>query len=184
MIGDNDQIVIDDGDSASISNWVEERQPDPSIFDKIKSFFKGGPKTNDIAKDAETAAGMDGLQQLNLSPIAQHYHPDRSLIYDQVRTTRETNLTVAVEQVSIFLTTDGTVITFFQVLHWMIMINYSNLGERLRNLLLKGFPRRVLFFGHRKTLRYYSKVSSMPLLIYHSQSLQHIKNSLLIWYVN
>jgi hypothetical protein len=37
------------------------------------------------------------------------------LIYKNVKSTRESSLTVAVEQVSIFLTSDGTVLTFFQV---------------------------------------------------------------------
>lgn len=68
-----------------------------------------------MVRDAETAAGMDGPQKLRVSPIAQHYHPDRKLVHDQIQGMRETNLTVAVEQVSIFLTSDGTVITFFQV---------------------------------------------------------------------
>jgi hypothetical protein len=116
LIGDNDQIIIDDNvDSTSILSAAEQRTPDLSILGKIKSFFHRNSEMDDIVRDAERAAGMDGLATLKISRIAQHYHPDRRLIYDQVKSTRETDLTVAVEQVSIFLTNDGTVITFFQV---------------------------------------------------------------------
>jgi Mg2+ and Co2+ transporter CorA len=115
LIGDDDKIVIDDDDENSLESWVEDRPPDPTFWSKVKSFFQGGSKTEDMVRDAETAAGMDQPQQLHVTPIAQHVHPDRRLVHDQVKTTRESCLTVAVEQVSIFLTADGTVITFFQV---------------------------------------------------------------------
>jgi hypothetical protein len=115
LIGDNNQIVVNDDYANSTSDWVEQRAPDLSMFAKLKSFFKGGNKTNDVVRDPETATGMDIPQKLNETLIAQHYHPDRRLIYKQVNSTRKANLTVAVEQVSIFLTNDGTLITFFQV---------------------------------------------------------------------
>src|SRR5438552_2075268 len=115
LIGDEDQIVVNDNDSKSMSSWVEEKIPNSSLFGKFKSLFKGGNETDNKLKDAETAAGIEQPQQLDFMPIAQHYYPDRSLIYNQVKSMRETNLIVAVEQLSIFLTSDGTVITFFQV---------------------------------------------------------------------
>jgi hypothetical protein len=117
LIGDDNNIVIDDDDTGSMLSWVSEPTPSaPTLTSKIKEFFKGGSsKPDDMVRDAETAAGMDGPQKLRVSPIAQHYHPDRKLVHDQIQGMRETNLTVAVEQVSIFLTSDGTVITFFQV---------------------------------------------------------------------
>jgi hypothetical protein len=118
LIGDDDQIVVnedDNEDTDSLTNWLEEPAPVPSTWDKIKSFFSKQAKQDDMVRDAETAAGIDNPQRLTSMPIAQHYHPDRSLIYKNVKSTRESNLTVAVEQVSIFLTNDGTVITFFQV---------------------------------------------------------------------
>ena len=68
-----------------------------------------------MVRDAETAAGIDEPQTLRATPIAQHSHPDRAMIYKEVKSTRMATLTVAVEQVSIFLTADGTVLTFFQV---------------------------------------------------------------------
>jgi hypothetical protein len=115
LIGDNNQIVVNDDDANSISEWVEQITPDLSTFAKLKSFFKGGNKTDDVVRGPETAAGMDIPQKLNETLIAQHYHPDRRLVYKQINSTRKANLTVAVEQVSIFLTNDGTLITFFQV---------------------------------------------------------------------
>jgi|SRR5271154_5506349 len=116
LIGDNDEIVVDDeDDSHSIGSWVEQSVPDTSTWGKIKSFLSRSNKTDEMVKDAETAAGMDEPQTLRSTPIAQHSHPDRAMIYDKVKSTRMSTLTVAVEQVSIFLTADGTVITFFQV---------------------------------------------------------------------
>lgn len=96
-------------------SWVEDQRTDTSFWSKLKDLLKGNSKNEAMLRDAETAAGMDQPQKLSVSPIAQHYHPDRSLIHDQIKSMRETSLTVAVEQVSIFLTSDGTVITFFQV---------------------------------------------------------------------
>ena len=182
LIGDDNQIVIDDEDTPSTSIWGEEMTTDPSFFGKLKAWFKGN-KTDDMVRDAETAAGMDETQLLNITPIAQHCHPDRKYIYDQVKSTRDTSLTVAVEQVSIFLTNDGTVITFFQVIQIMHLVDFSNLVELLKNLLLNDLLRRPQFFGRLKTRRYCYRVLSMLLLIYHSQSQQHIKSSSPIWYV-
>jgi hypothetical protein len=68
-----------------------------------------------MVRDAETAAGMDEPQHLQSSPIAQHVHPDLQLVHREAQATRDSNLTVAVEQVSIFLMNDGTLISFFQV---------------------------------------------------------------------
>jgi hypothetical protein len=116
LIGDDDNIVVDDDDSASMLSWVTETAPPPpTMFSKLVEFFKGGTRHDDMVRDAETAAGMDEQQKLKVTPIAQHYHPDRKLIHDEIKSMRQSNLTVAVEQVSIFLTSDGTVITFFQV---------------------------------------------------------------------
>jgi len=113
LIGEDDQIVIDDEDCTSISSGVEEGTTDPSFFKKFRAWFKNY-KTDDMARDAETSAGTDKFETLRVTPIAQHYHPDRKYIYDRIKSTQNTNLTVAVEQVSIFLTSEGTVITFFQ----------------------------------------------------------------------
>jgi Mg2+ and Co2+ transporter CorA len=119
LIGDDDQIVVTDEDNeseqGSTADWIERRSPQPSRLGQIKSFFSKKAKQHDLLRDAETAAGIDETHNLPVTPIAQHYYPDRNLIYNQVKSTRQSNLTVAVEQVSIFLTNDGTVITFFQV---------------------------------------------------------------------
>jgi hypothetical protein len=116
LIGDDNNIVVDDDDSASTLSWVSEAtSPSPTLLSKLMEFFKGSSKHDDMVRDAETAAGMDEPAKLRVTPIAQHYHPDRKLIHDQIKSMRQSNLTVAVEQVSIFLTSDGTVITFFQV---------------------------------------------------------------------
>jgi hypothetical protein len=121
LIGDDEHIIVDDNDSDSIRSWVSERpSPRPTtFFGKLKDLLNGHRvKEEDMVRDAETAAGMDEPQHLQSSPIAQHYHPDRDLIYNHAKAMRDSNLTVAVEQVSIFLTNDGTVITFFQVLYF------------------------------------------------------------------
>jgi len=182
LIANDDQIVVDDEDTPSISSWVEERTPEPSFFGNLKAWFKDS-RADDLVRDAETAAGIDEPQRLNVTPIAQHHHPDRKYISEQVNSTRDANLTVAVEQVSIFLTSDGTVITFFQVIQIVHLVDFSNLVELLKNPLLNDFRRRLRFFAHLKTRRYCYTVLSMPLSIYHSQLQQHIKNSSPIWYV-
>ncbi len=175
LIGDDDQIVIDDESSPSISSLGDERTSDASFFGKFKAWFKGN-KADGMVQDAETAAGMDKPETLHVTPIAQHYHPDRKYIYDQVKSTRGTNLTVAAEQVSIFLTNDGTVITFFQVFLVTFQVDFSNLVELLRSLSLIDFLRRRRFFERLRTRRYCYRVLSMPSSTYHSRSQQHIKN--------
>jgi hypothetical protein len=148
LIGEDDQIVVnedDDEDTDSLTNWLEEPAPVPSTWDKIKSYFSKQARQDDMVRDAETAAGIDNPQRLTSMPIAQHYHPDRSLIYKNVKSMRESNLTVAVEQVSIFLTNDGTVITFFQVYHRRGYSDGSNLDGLLKGLLSIGFQTRVRF---------------------------------------
>ena len=117
LIGENDEIVVDD-DTGSNSGWAEEEdEKNPSFWAKTKSFFMGKKNNSEqIVRDAETVAGMDEAQTINIPPIAQHYHPDRKIIYDGYKDSRDISLSVAVEQVSIFLIGDGTVITFFQVL--------------------------------------------------------------------
>jgi hypothetical protein len=111
--------VVDDEDADSIPSWVEERIPNPSLWSRLKVFFMGGNSNVDnLARAAEAAAGLDESQEFNVTPMAQLYYPDRKLIYDGVKSTREASLTVTVEQVSIFLMDDGTVITFFQVRFW------------------------------------------------------------------
>jgi hypothetical protein len=97
-------------------SWIEDQRPtETSFWSKLRDLLKGTSQNDALLRDAETAAGVDQPQKLSVAPIAQHYHPDRTLIHDQINSMRSSNLTVAVEQVSIFLTNDGTVITFFQV---------------------------------------------------------------------
>jgi hypothetical protein len=138
LIGDNDEIVVDDEDDAhSIGSWVEQSAPDMSTWGKIKSFLSRSNKTDEMVKDAETAAGMDEPQTLRSTPIAQHSHPDRAMIYDQVKSTRMSTLTVAVEQVSIFLTADGTVITFFQVYFSQSNFNQKQSGNAIERPIIQ-----------------------------------------------
>jgi len=138
LIGDNDEIVVDDEDDAhSIGSWVEQTAPDMSTWGKIKSFLSRSNKTDEMVKDAETAAGMDEPQTLRSTPIAQHSHPDRAMIYDQVKSTRMSTLTVAVEQVSIFLTADGTVITFFQVYFSQSNFNQKQSGNAIERPIIQ-----------------------------------------------
>jgi hypothetical protein len=107
LVGDDNQIVIyNEGSTEDLA----QKRPHKSLSSQFKEIFK---HKNEGA-DTESSVGLGEPE--GLIPIAQHYNPDRSLIYDQVKSSRESNLTVAVEQVSIFLIHDGTVITFFQVL--------------------------------------------------------------------
>jgi hypothetical protein len=148
LIGDDDQIVVnedDNEDTDSLNNWLEEPEATPSTWDKIKHYFSKKAKQDDMVRDAETAAGIDNPQRLSNMPIAQHYHPDRSLIYKNVKSTRQSNLTVAVEQVSIFLTNDGTVITFFQVCHRRNYFDRSNLDGPLKGLFSTGLRTTLPF---------------------------------------
>jgi hypothetical protein len=116
LVGEDDEIVLDD-DASSLSGWVEEpHEEEPSLWAKTKSFFTGKKNdTEQVVRDAETVAGMDEPQTFRVSPIARHHHPDRRIIHDGYKNTRDLSLSVAVEQVSIFLIGDGTLITFFQV---------------------------------------------------------------------
>jgi hypothetical protein len=119
LIGDDDHIIADDGDSESIRSWVAPESPSPgptTVYGKLRELFnRRSKKQEDMVRDAETAAGMDEPQHLQSSPIAQHVHPDLELVHKEAYATRDSNLTVAVEQVSIFLMNDGTLISFFQV---------------------------------------------------------------------
>src|SRR5215471_691380 len=111
---DDDQAVIDDADSVSLTSQPEQQRPN-TFVSQVTGLFRRRSKPKYFPKDSETASDFDECQRQNSIPIAQHYNPDRSLIYDQVKSSRESNFTVGVEQVSLFLTGDGTVISFFQV---------------------------------------------------------------------
>src|SRR5271169_4669751 len=100
--GHRDQIVYD-GDSRA---QEDEDPPSPSY----RRWFS---RSKD--KDAERMEAFDLSRRGSIS-VSQHYNPDRNLIRDEIsKSSKESNLTVIVEQVSIFLTRDGTVISFFQV---------------------------------------------------------------------
>ena len=75
----------------------------------------GKHKTVDDIEAQNDEYGLPKLERWESLPIAQHYNPERSLIHEVSRPAN-LNLTVAVEQVSMFLTVDRTLITFFQVL--------------------------------------------------------------------
>src|SRR5579871_6329264 len=110
LIDDDERHVIDE-EILSLKN-IQKDGPYRKTLSKIKALFKRESKSRKA--DNEADANSDELERIDSIPIAQHYNPDRSLIYEEVRSSRESNFTVVVEQVSIFLTTDGTVITVFQ----------------------------------------------------------------------
>jgi len=116
-VTEDDEIVMDDEETASTRSWPRmESKANTSVYGKIREFFTHSKKDSELVRDAETVAGMEAPQQLRVTPLAQHQSADRKFIHDEVKSRmRDNNLTVAVEQVSIFLTNDGTVITFFQV---------------------------------------------------------------------
>ena len=97
--GDCYQIVYD-GDSPA-----HKKEGSMGWFSR----FKG--------KEVARMEGLDDFPRRGSISVVQHNNPDRNLIYDQIsKSSKQSNLTVVVEQVSIFLTRDGTVISFFQVL--------------------------------------------------------------------
>jgi len=118
LIGEDDRIVTDD-DASSYAEPPSPRESFPSpraFFPKFDGLFRKHHDSNEGVQDAETATGFDDVKGRRLSlPIAQHYNPDRTLIYDNIKSSREGSLSVAMEQVSIFMINDGTIITFFQV---------------------------------------------------------------------
>lgn len=107
LIGEDDRIVTDD-DASSITDLASPSNG--SVF--RKRIFKTRRDSKEGVLDPENEAGFGRRSSL---AIAQHYNPDRTLIYDHVNSSREGSLTVAMEQVSVFLINDGTVISFFQV---------------------------------------------------------------------
>jgi len=111
LVGDNDQIVVDDDEMASIRR--QKIYDDEGILTKIKKVLS--LEKHEKANDIEAQHDDLRLEWSETIPIAQHYNPDRNLIYEQIKSSRPLNLTVAVEQVSMFLTGDRTLITFFQV---------------------------------------------------------------------
>ena len=117
LIGDDSQIVVDDKDTTSKQkNDVEgSLLSGDTVVSRLKRLFTKRHKPHDSFDNTDTLASNDKLERVSSLPIAQHYNPDRKLIYENVRSSRESALTVAMEQVSIFLTSDGTVISFFQV---------------------------------------------------------------------
>ena len=110
LIDDDERHVIAE-EILSLKN-IQKDGPYRKVLTKIKALFKR--KSQSRKADNEADANSVELEKVDSIPIAQHYNPDRSLIYEEVRSSRESNFTVVVEQVSIFLTTDGTVITVFQ----------------------------------------------------------------------
>jgi len=113
LVGDDDRIVIDGDDIASIRR--ERIHETESLLTKArKAVGLGGRKSPDDV-EAQNPHDYLKLPRRESIPIAQHCNPDRNLIYEEVNNSRSSNLTVAVEQVSMFLTGDRTLITFFQV---------------------------------------------------------------------
>jgi hypothetical protein len=106
LTDDNSQIMIYDENSRQ--DHMQERS-----HKLLSSRFKELFKHKSEGTDSESASDLNKPKYL--TPFAQHYNPDRSLINDGMKSSRESNLTVAVEQVSIFLVHDGTLLTFFQV---------------------------------------------------------------------
>jgi len=116
LIGDDHRIVTDGGDSASIHgpNAHHNREHGESLWSRFKALFRRHKKKA-APTDDEYAVASDDDDEVIKTPMSIAHNPDRNLIYEEVKGSRESNLTVAVEQVSIFLTENGTVITFFQV---------------------------------------------------------------------
>ena len=69
------------------------------------------------AEEAYAAAGDLGPSATNvgIGSADQYFYRNKQLVYDAHQRLRTSNLSIAVEQVSMFLTLDGTLITFFQV---------------------------------------------------------------------
>jgi hypothetical protein len=113
----DDQIVLDDADSEASdgsSDQDDEISHTRSLFQKLKSLFHR-ERPEDVVEDAEIAAGIDDPQTLERRPISLHRHIDRAIVHSRIQKTRPTTpLVVGVEQVSLFITNDGTLITFFQ----------------------------------------------------------------------
>ena len=116
LVGDDDKIVTDDDDIASVRR--ERSRDNESAWTKIKKSIGLGQRkaVDDVEAQRHRREDLK-LERWDSVPIAQHYNPDRNLIYEEVKFSRPSNLTVAVEQVSMFLTGDRTLITFFQVRH-------------------------------------------------------------------
>ena len=125
LIGDDDRIVTDD-DASSLGADADASSPSSMFFPGI---FKRRRDSNNAAEDAESGAGMNELKRTPSLPIAQHYNPDRTLIYDHVNASRDGSLSVAMEQVSIFLINDGTVISFFQVVQSVLSADFRTVAE-------------------------------------------------------
>ena len=107
LIGDGEQIIVED--------QKEEEDVVPPLARRGSVASVVGYFTHHNNTDSEAGSYREAIEKRrreSVAMIAQHYNPDRTLIYES--TSRESNLTVAVEQVSIILTDDGTVITFFQ----------------------------------------------------------------------
>ena len=69
------------------------------------------------AEEANAAAGDLGPSATNVGIGSgdQYFYRNKQLVYDAHQRLRTSDLSIAVEQVSMFLTLDGTLITFFQV---------------------------------------------------------------------
>jgi hypothetical protein len=109
LIGDNAKVVTEDQETFALPDNGPPRPREPSFYDHVAGYFRG---RDDNEKDEEEGKYQRSRRGSNAT-IAQHYNPDRELIYEN-KGIKESNLTVGVEQVSILLTDDGTVITFFQ----------------------------------------------------------------------
>ena len=115
LIGDNDKIVTEDRESFALPDTGTPRVRENSFYSQIGHYFRGRDDDQE-ARDAEEGnpeVDHDRTRRLSSGTLAQHYNPDRDIIYEN-KAMKASNLTVGVEQVSILLTDDGTVITFFQ----------------------------------------------------------------------
>jgi hypothetical protein len=112
LIGDDAKIVTEDRESFDLPDQGNQRPRETSFYNQIADYFHGN---NDEEKNAEEgkAPSNRSTRRSSVATIAQHHNPDRDIIYEN-KGMKQSNLTVGVEQVSILLTEDGTVITFFQ----------------------------------------------------------------------
>src|SRR5271170_2332535 len=147
LIGEDDRVVTED--DASESFTVEPPSPSGSFpspnafFPKLEGLFRKRHDSNEGVQDAENATDFGDLKARRSSlPIAQHYNPDRTLIYDHVKSSREGSLSVAMEQVSIFMTNEGTVISFFQVCQVSCKVNFRTAGGQQYNQFYNDWRRR------------------------------------------
>ncbi|KAH7000234.1 hypothetical protein EDB80DRAFT_895529 [Ilyonectria destructans] len=115
-------LVEDDSDSSDSSSTYSHK-PHGALKDSIKDFWRSRRASEDMERDVlgDITADVvgDGLQETSMIRTLQRYHSSgneaRTEFMEAHSSLTPYKMAISAEQVSIFLTSDNTVISFFEI---------------------------------------------------------------------